>query len=994
MQDSTQCLSRESSHVNSNLQIRRVRKALLSDLSSFVKVTKALENALLSAVGDESVEVNVEDLVLKAFKTVTRAVKFLDIWEEHVQRMTAQTNQGVPPTPPADDTTFTESGSVAGAQSIRVGSANSVNRADSRQSINARRHYNRTSQTCIRPGSTQSTRPLSRQASNVVTHRVSCCIHPGSPNIASIKLGSLHNIFLSYLGYFIGLHIQSRSSSELVLTTKQCVSACKDFDDLVKEIWERDWRRSNALSDARSEMYRKICELVDAARPFFHDLQAEDEEIRTPLEGKPLMDAATACVRAAGECVAECRFIIDRMGDFDLPDDSLQTPSLANTDSALPSPGIPRPIVEDHTFSSSDESPVAPALADQFPAPPTQQAQPLTTSTTPEPESGPHAFDDTPKAEQRSSWRQSSAELLPPLPPFAPSLLPVLDPCPSPQFSLGSHEGASMNEARPRKDSLGVSSATDSGYLSNMRDSETSAMSSASTRATSPEASFSSKHHNESFASSHGQRFGDMDAEEMEADLLERTYAHELVFNKDGQITGGTLPALIERLTTPDSTPDAIFVSTFYLTFRLFATPVEFAQALIDRFNYVGDGPRVSGPVRLRVYNVFKGWLESHWRHDCDKTALDIIKSFAIRQLQIVLPTAGKRLASLADQVVNSSGPLIPRLISSIGKTNTAIAQYVPPETPMPAPVLSKGQAHSLKAWKTGTATISILDFEPLELARQLTIKESQIFCSILPEELLASEWMKQSGSLAVNVRAMSRLSTDLTNLVTDNILQVKDPKKRALIIKHWTKVANKLLGLANYHSLVAILCSLTQSTIGRLKQTWEYVSSKTKLRIENMRTIIKHERNYASLRAIFQNQTPPCVPWVGLYLTDLTFVDAGNQTTRQLHGGTEGTKSVINFDKHMKTAKIISELQRFQVPYRLTEVPELQAWLQDQLVRVRTVDQTTIAKDYYRRSLLLEPRAIPEGMPVPSKEKFDVKFFLGGKEKVQTPQPAPITAV
>ncbi|GAQ43584.1 ras guanine-nucleotide exchange protein [Aspergillus niger] len=50
------------------------------------------------------------------------------------------------------------------------------------------------------------------------------------------------------------------------------------------------------------------------------------------------------------------------------------------------------------------------------------------------------------------------------------------------------------------------------------------------------------------------------------------------------------------------------------------------------------------------------------------------------------------------------------------------------------------------------------------------TIKESRIFCAILPEELLATEWMKKTGSLAVNVRAMATLSTDLTHLVADSI--------------------------------------------------------------------------------------------------------------------------------------------------------------------------------------------------------------------------------
>ncbi|KAJ6164245.1 Guanine-nucleotide dissociation stimulator CDC25 [Penicillium chermesinum] len=119
---------------------------------------------------------------------------------------------------------------------------------------------------------------------------------------------------------------------------------------------------------------------------------------------------------------------------------------------------------------------------------------------------------------------------------------------------------------------------------------------------------------------------------------LEKTYAHELIY-KEGHVMGGSLRALIEKLTAHQSTPDALFVSTFYLTFRLFASPLEFAQALAERFEYVGDTPHAAGPVRLRVYNIFKGWLESHWRHDRDNTALDFIVEFAKGKLSATLPT-------------------------------------------------------------------------------------------------------------------------------------------------------------------------------------------------------------------------------------------------------------------------------------------------------------------------------------------------------------------
>ncbi|KAJ6164246.1 hypothetical protein N7470_002918 [Penicillium chermesinum] len=318
-----------------------------------------------------------------------------------------------------------------------------------------------------------------------------------------------------------------------------------------------------------------------------------------------------------------------------------------------------------------------------------------------------------------------------------------------------------------------------------------------------------------------------------------------------------------------------------------------------------------------------------------------------------------------------------------MGKTNTSIAQYVHPDTPLPAPILGKKELNLLKQWKNGEASITILDFDPLELARQLTIKESRIFCSILPEELLDTEWTRKSGSLAVNVRAMSTLSTDLAHLVADSILCLEEPKRRAQTIKHWVKIANKCLELNNYDSLMAIICSLNLSMISRLKRTWDIVSQKTKIALEQLRGIVDVSRNYAVLRQRLQNHVPPCLPFVGTYLTDLTFVDHGNQSLRTLPTE-DGEMAVINFDKHMKTARIISELQRFQIPYRLTEVPELQTWMQNELVRVRSNGELT-AQTFYRRSLVLEPREAcrsggnlnAESNPPPSildnaKDKFD----------------------
>lgn len=954
----------------------------MSDLSAFVKAQKAVEVEINKRDQDTMREVDFDGLVLKAFKTVIRAVRFLDVWEEHMQNACEPANDNqTPPTPPADKANFAVEAqtSLNSPGSRHSGLANSASAHKGEQS--PRPSYNRASTSFIRPGDRNSCgigiTPLSTQGTGHVAHRASCVVHPGAQNLASEKLHSLNDRFLTNLSYFVDCNISSRSPSELIGHTKNAVESGRDLWNLISEVWDRDWRRSRSLAEARDQMFTKLSQLADVAREMFQPGSPGDEDDFVPCEGQSLTDAATACVRIAAECVGECRAIIDRIGDFDFAPTGLGVTDVETTGSQAHTSAEPQGLDQEEggSLPPSHETPT--------PQPPPKDEVTTSFDSMSSMDSlAPEYFQPVPEQSMGEASFESSAEvLLPPLPAFAPTLLTQEEQFSSADSSPISQnsDSASSRGWQSRKGSIGVSSAGESsGYIGSMRASETS------TRATSPDhdqPAFADIKRNESFTTdlASGQQL-EGETEEMENDLLERTYAHELLY-KDGNITGGTLPALIERLTTPYSTPDATFVSTFYLTFRLFATPVEFAETLIDRYEYVGDSPRVSPPVRLRVCNVFKNWLESHWRKDCDKPALGLISNFATGQLHIVLPNAGKQLTSLVEQVTAVNGPLVSRLVSSIGKTNTSIAQYISPDTPLPPAVVNKSQLNALKNWRLGTATISILDFDPLELARQLTIKESQIFCSILPEELLASEWTKQTGSMAVNVRAMSRLSTDLANLVADNILHDLDPKKRAMIIKQWTKIALKLLDLSNYHSLMAIVCSLTQSTIMRLKRTWELVPSKTKLRLDKLKSIINHDRNYASLRQTFQKQTPPCVPWVGLYLTDLTFVDAGNQCTRQLPSNTvSDSKSVINFDKHMKTAKIISELQRFQVPYRLNEVAELQTWLQDQLVRVRTINQSEVVKDYYRRSLLLEPRASPDTQTSASgREKFEM-FFLGSK--------------
>ncbi|EPE09389.1 hypothetical protein F503_07165 [Ophiostoma piceae UAMH 11346] len=1070
----TQCLTRESSPIQRHDGLRRCRKSLLSELSSLVKSAKRLQDHQHIVDPSESANDIVDEMILKAFKIVTKAVRFFDVLEEDrrqrapavaVMATVVEVNSA-PPTPPADTVTFnaeatpqeidethvshesqmapitivenvdadnndtiTLSSSAPTPGSLTVSSATPVNK---RLSSIANNYHHRLSHS--------STHASHRMSSSSISHRVS--LAGPSPlsqaqNLVSSRLGDRHDTFLSYLGSFIGrLHLQSQSRPHLALAIKQSATSGGQLLVVVDVVSAHNSLSQEILYKSRVAMCNRIVDLVCLARDILTNQMADVEDVIMPQDNGRLLTAATNCVKATGECVAKTKWVIERIGDFEYQfDDSilafdfdldlsvLDAAAAENTASA-PAPSATSQLsLSAHSATDDEQRPVTAggsasvvdsvvsSSVSDFP-PPSLVASVSATSSPSKRTTRSNLSIDKPlpsvpvnlssPIEEKplsSSHRRSLSvsvagrpssfaatedmHAVPTMAPPAPEpsqqrsgLLPTLPRLSTtmPGDDQTTVDGSTLHDgefsASFHSESLtALSSGTTSTYAS--RNSESSLRSQTSTRATTPEHGAAPKNQPSlsdlSMAAS--STVADENDDDLESKLLERTYAHELMFNKEGQVTGGTLPALVERLTTHESTPDAMFVSTFYLTFRLFCTPTKLTEALIERFEYVGESPHMAGPVRLRVYNAFKGWLESHWREETDHEALKLIVPFAESRLGLVLPSAGRRLLELTNRVSSSDGSLVPRLVSSMGKTSTSISQYVPPDTPLPASVLSKSLQHSLANWKIGGTAPIIMDFDPLEMARQLTMRQMSIFCSILPEELLGSQWMKKGGIGSPNVKAMTALSTDISNLVADTILQYSEVKKRAGVIKQWIKIAHQCYELHNYDALMAIICSLNSSTITRLRRTWDMISVKRRETLKMLQAIVEPSQNNKVLRGRLHDHVPPCLPFLGMYLTDLAFNDIGNPATKQLPGqdGCDQNQNsssgsgltVVNFDKHTRTAKIIGELQRFQIPYRLTEVADVQDWVTNQISRVRELEApgNNVQVSYYRKSLLLEPR-------------------------------------
>ena len=82
----------------------------------------------------------------------------------------------------------------------------------------------------------------------------------------------------------------------------------------------------------------------------------------------------------------------------------------------------------------------------------------------------------------------------------------------------------------------------------------------------------------------------------------------------------------------------------------------------------------------------------------------------------------------------------------------------------------------------------------------------------------------------------------------------------------------------------------------------------------------MSHEGNYNEYRKLVISCTTPCVPYVGIYLTDLTFIEENPDT---LFG------NLVNFEKRNRIGNTIENIQMKQKqPYNIPEVPEIQGWI------------------------------------------------------------------
>lgn len=284
-------------------------------------------------------------------------------------------------------------------------------------------------------------------------------------------------------------------------------------------------------------------------------------------------------------------------------------------------------------------------------------------------------------------------------------------------------------------------------------------------------------------------------------------YSHDysledVAYNSEGHLVGATLEALVEKMTPHDVVVDPAFSAVFFMTFRLFTSPTDLVDAIIARYNLVPPNNGMSSeelhlwqrqkglPVRLRVSNLIKQWVELYWKPGVDDPILPTLMTFTKEGLWGLFPAPAQRLFELLEMRKYEMDKGEVRSKNLLLNKTLLVPSTSGPTSEIPRPNMTKTLLVSLR--KKDYSNVCITDFDALELARQITIMESTLYCAIQPEEIL--EAGQQDGAKArsnTNVKAVSSLSTVITGWVAESILDERDLKRRTLLIKFFIKVAD-----------------------------------------------------------------------------------------------------------------------------------------------------------------------------------------------------------
>ncbi|XP_036955476.1 rap guanine nucleotide exchange factor 1-like isoform X1 [Acanthopagrus latus] len=241
----------------------------------------------------------------------------------------------------------------------------------------------------------------------------------------------------------------------------------------------------------------------------------------------------------------------------------------------------------------------------------------------------------------------------------------------------------------------------------------------------------------------------------------------------------------------------------------------------------------------------------------------------------------------------------------------------------------------------------TLLDFRSQDLAEQLTLMDSELFYKIeLPEVLLWSK--EQNEEKSPNLTQFTQHFNNVSFWVRSVIILQDKPQDREKLLLKFLKTMKHLRKLNNFNSYLSILSALDSAPLRRLD--WQRNTAEA---LEEYSSLIDSSSSFRAYRAALAEVEPPCIPYLGLILQDLTFVHLGNPDVLMTPQG-----SKVNFTKRWQQFNILDTLRSYQQVSRYSLQPN------DDIISFFNDFSDHLAEEaLWELSLRLRPRNAPRAI-------------------------------
>lgn len=372
----------------------------------------------------------------------------------------------------------------------------------------------------------------------------------------------------------------------------------------------------------------------------------------------------------------------------------------------------------------------------------------------------------------------------------------------------------------------------------------------------------------------------DCEEAETNGELLEKLDVSEYIVNKkpgeDGpDIRGGPIDALIVHATSATSSKqkqnsDYEYQDAFLTTYRTFITPSELVKKLLHRYKKFSHMTEMSYQRAARsAFSLLVMVVDNLCASDIENSLAKTLLQF-VRELLCSAELYHAR--ALRKKVVEKWD----------GKKRTVVGP--------------------LSSIAVSTRQVTLLDLKSEHLAEQMTLLDAELYQKIeIPEVLVWSRLQKEEFS--PNLTTFTEHFNKMSYWARSIILQQNDAKDREKFVTKFIKIMKYLRKMNNFNSYLAILSALDSAPIRRLE--WQKHITEG---LKEYCQLIDSSSSFRAYRQALAETEPPCIPYIGLILQDLTFVHVGNNDFL--------SDGIVNFSKRWQQFSILDHMKRFKSQY------------------------------------------------------------------------------